>query len=307
MIAGGVDLVEAIGLLFGPPRAFLALCPLAGIPAQQVNQSQHRIHRRADFMTHIGQKSALGLAGRLGLLLGRRQIGRSLGHFPLQRFIGVPQRLFGQFALRDTGDRRNHADYLAPTVMQGRRPVRQPAGFAIQTLVRHFDRIRRQTGKGAFQRGQRRTASQKREQHLHLMTQDLSRRFGGQANHVAVPDLDPKVGAIDDNALPCTGNHLLTELVRLAQGLFQGPPLGNVLKSTTQRNDGTFPVTVLPWFAHRMSMRLHPAPLPPGSADLKFERIGPPRAQGFFDGLMNLLARFPCIKFDRRGHGRHKA
>ena len=36
----------------------------------QFRETQDRIHRRADLMTHIGQEGALGLVGRNGLLFG---------------------------------------------------------------------------------------------------------------------------------------------------------------------------------------------------------------------------------------------
>jgi hypothetical protein len=46
---------------------------------QQFAHADHRVQRRADFVAHIGQETALGLVGRFGRFLGRLQcFGRQL-------------------------------------------------------------------------------------------------------------------------------------------------------------------------------------------------------------------------------------
>ena len=44
----------------------------------QLQHAQHRIHRRTDFVAHVGQEGALGGAGSVGLLLGMAQAGFEL-------------------------------------------------------------------------------------------------------------------------------------------------------------------------------------------------------------------------------------
>ena len=41
---------------------------------QQLGEAQDGVHRGADLVAHIGQEIALGLVGRLGLLLGAQQL-----------------------------------------------------------------------------------------------------------------------------------------------------------------------------------------------------------------------------------------
>ena len=54
VVAGGVDLLQALQLLRG------------GVGVEQVGEAQDGVHGRADFVAHVGQELALGLAGRFG-------------------------------------------------------------------------------------------------------------------------------------------------------------------------------------------------------------------------------------------------
>lgn len=55
---GAVDDVEALRLL----RRY-------AFPAQDIRHADNAVHRRADFVTHIGQEGALGDVGCFGLTL----------------------------------------------------------------------------------------------------------------------------------------------------------------------------------------------------------------------------------------------
>jgi len=57
--------------------------------AQQVGVADDGIHRRADFVAHVGHEGALGPARLFGFLLGRHQFRSALGNAALkQRTLG---------------------------------------------------------------------------------------------------------------------------------------------------------------------------------------------------------------------------
>ena len=67
VFSGVFDLVQAFGL--------------AGVGAGAAHQMRHAedgVHRRADFMGHVGEECALGLIGGFGLVLGDGQLARAL-------------------------------------------------------------------------------------------------------------------------------------------------------------------------------------------------------------------------------------
>ncbi|EGY02363.1 hypothetical protein AZA_21720 [Nitrospirillum viridazoti Y2] len=67
--AGRGDLGDEVPLLRGQPGV-----------RQQLGQAQDGVHRRADFMTHIGQEIGFRPAGRFGGGLGRDQGGLAVAH-----------------------------------------------------------------------------------------------------------------------------------------------------------------------------------------------------------------------------------
>ena len=68
------------------------------VSAHQVRKTQHRVHRRADLVAHVGQEGALGLVGRVSRLLGLLQ--RDLGSAALH---DTPQVGAGQLQLAHVG------------------------------------------------------------------------------------------------------------------------------------------------------------------------------------------------------------
>jgi len=82
-----VDLFEPIGL-----RRRRVVAP------QQVHQADHRVHRRADLVAHVGEERALGLRGRLGTVARRRELC-------VQRF----QTLLGELEVAHVGDQHEEA------------------------------------------------------------------------------------------------------------------------------------------------------------------------------------------------------
>ena len=84
MLAGVLDLGQVIALLNGEVGA-----------QRQVGHADNRIHRRADFMAHVGQEIRFRLGGGFGSLLGLLQgeagglqVGRLLDG-RLQQFLGM--------------------------------------------------------------------------------------------------------------------------------------------------------------------------------------------------------------------------
>jgi hypothetical protein len=55
----------------------LVLLGVAGVALGEVGEADDGIHRRADFMAHVGQEGALGAVGRFGLVLGAAQFPRA--------------------------------------------------------------------------------------------------------------------------------------------------------------------------------------------------------------------------------------
>ena len=90
VLRGIADLVQ--------PRQRLGIADLA---AQQVVEADDGIHRRADFMAHIGQKSALGQAGLLGGELGGRQLGSAFADPRFEPGVEFADRLLGLSRLGD--------------------------------------------------------------------------------------------------------------------------------------------------------------------------------------------------------------
>jgi len=68
MLARSVDLAKPLGLR------------RADFPAQQVSKAENGVHRRTDFVRHVGEKRALGLAGRFGHTPGIDQLSRAQQH-----------------------------------------------------------------------------------------------------------------------------------------------------------------------------------------------------------------------------------
>ena len=107
----------------------------------QVRHAGDGVERRADLMTHIGQKSALGEVRRLRRLLGRGQFGRPCLHFGGQFGMVVAQDTLGFAPCRNVerktedallatefGQSGGNADLtpLAGLVQPGGFPVEQP-------------------------------------------------------------------------------------------------------------------------------------------------------------------------------------
>ena len=64
MFAGGIDPVEAFGLFRGNAAA-----------AHEVGHADDGVHRRTDFVAHVGEEGTLGNVRGLGGGLGLRQFG----------------------------------------------------------------------------------------------------------------------------------------------------------------------------------------------------------------------------------------
>ena len=96
-------------LLDGGHGPALALGEFGVVP-EDLGVSQDGVHRRADFVAHVGQEDALGAVGSLGLFLG-----------PAQLFFGLP-------ALGDLG-------------LQGVVGLRQLEGALLHPFFQHFLRF----------------------------------------------------------------------------------------------------------------------------------------------------------------------
>ncbi len=72
-----------------------------------MGEAENGVHRRADFVAHIGQESALGLAGRFGLLSCRDELECALLH-QFFEVVAMPGELFTHaFFLGDVLFNRN--------------------------------------------------------------------------------------------------------------------------------------------------------------------------------------------------------
>jgi hypothetical protein len=93
-------------------------------------QTEHAVHRRADFVAHVGQEFALGLARPLSGGLGRAQF-----------LLAVAQRLLGQRTLCGVEEHRVDADHFAGVVdvghMAARVPHRVAGAVGALALQRH--------------------------------------------------------------------------------------------------------------------------------------------------------------------------
>src|SRR6185369_1211276 len=83
VLPGGVDLVQLLRLLWADPG-----------PAHQVGHAENAVHRRPDFVAHVGDEGALGDVGGFRGILGLLQFGRA---FLNQRFQVMP--VAGEFGL----------------------------------------------------------------------------------------------------------------------------------------------------------------------------------------------------------------
>ena len=108
MPAGAVDPVEALHLRRGHAGG-----------AQQVAEADDGVHRRPDFVAHVGEKGALGAAGALRLYrrrdqrtVGRFKCGGAFEHAILEIGGELPNMRFAAFAF---GDVAHDADRRAAT------------------------------------------------------------------------------------------------------------------------------------------------------------------------------------------------
>ncbi len=94
---GGVDLFQALGLFEG-----------GGFPLHDVRHAEDGVHRRADFVAHVGEEGALGPVGGFGGGACVGQLAGALGHQFLEVFAILGQLDFMLHALRDVLDRAAH-------------------------------------------------------------------------------------------------------------------------------------------------------------------------------------------------------
>ena len=124
-LAGGEDMAHPLPWLGGQVLQF-----------QQLRQSQHGIHRGADFMAHVGQELALGGIGPFGVVLG------------------LEQGLFALFAGGDVGYGAHHAPGAAVGApFHHLAPVEDPDTGAIRPEHAMFGHVRGATGQGVFEAG----------------------------------------------------------------------------------------------------------------------------------------------------------
>ncbi|OEZ96019.1 hypothetical protein DUGA2_64000 [Duganella sp. HH101] len=130
-LRGQLDLVQVAALARGQRRLF-----------QQPRQADDGVHRRADFVAHIGQEFALGAVGRLGAVARQHQF--------IVQFLQVQ---FGFLQFGDVGHQHEEAAHLAALVDVGdvvdpgvadvaRRPA-QPVGKALRLAVQRAPHVRR--------------------------------------------------------------------------------------------------------------------------------------------------------------------
>ena len=108
VLAGLVDLVQPLQLLG------------RGAGVQQMGQAQHRVHRRADLVAHVGKELALGAVGGFGGFLRNREFGRSTIHELFQVMAILFKLGLGLLALGDVADDCRGADDLPVAIADGR-------------------------------------------------------------------------------------------------------------------------------------------------------------------------------------------
>ena len=93
------DLEQMLGGNFQFAQAFVLLRRQAGT-SDEVRHTADGVQRRADFMTHVGEKCALGTVGGFCRIARQREFGSAFQHPLLQTAVRFPQQLF---ALEDGG------------------------------------------------------------------------------------------------------------------------------------------------------------------------------------------------------------
>ena len=96
-----VDHIEqSLGRGFGNLQVLQAAL-VVDPPHGQRQHAEDAVHRRAQLVADVGQKSRLGVAGGFGGLLGERQVARALLDQAFQVLLVVGQFFLGQLALAD--------------------------------------------------------------------------------------------------------------------------------------------------------------------------------------------------------------
>ena len=173
----------------------------------QFRHADDGVHRRADFVAHVGQEKALGAAGRFGGLLGLRQLpvgpvqlGRALADADFQLFLRLEQHLFGPLALGHVvdqpGEHASAADgNLADGEVHGeRRAVLAPADH----LAADADDLALAGPQVIGQVGVVPLVIRRGHEHLHVGADHLGRRVAEQAHRGRVDRFDDPV-VVDRN------------------------------------------------------------------------------------------------------------
>ena len=107
------DAQQVVGSNFGLVELILPL-GIVHAPPGEVDHAQNAVHRRPEFVAHVGQESTLGPAGCLSGILGCGQFGGTGGDerfqlFTLEFFLLAQQGLVG-LALGNIAHHRHHLD-----------------------------------------------------------------------------------------------------------------------------------------------------------------------------------------------------
>ncbi len=190
---------------------------------QQLRHADDGIHRRADFVGHVGQKAALGAAGGFGS-----------GHRPLLRGLHL-------FALRDVA---GHAeDGRLPLVLDWRRSKVDPEGTAV--FIDELDFVPRRDGFASLP-GEAPLLDQLAEVRMNVLQKTHPHEFVARvAQHDGARGIDVGVSRplIDGDGRRQGLGHRAEALLAGAERLFGLLPPGDVVEEYDASEDlpvGTF-------------------------------------------------------------------
>ena len=202
---------------------------IADITAQQMGQADDGIHRRADFMAHVGEEGTLRPARRLGCLLGFGQFGGTrlderLEMVAVMFELGLDPLARGDVG-RDAAQRVDRAVRLAQRHLDRQVGAGDVAvGRRIDFLLDHPLAVFNDAPVVALDIGARRGIEEARI----VVPDDLGQRLAEQFAYRAIGVLVAVVGTLDvDVGLDAVENDAEAVLV-LAQGVFRLLALGDV-------------------------------------------------------------------------------
>ena len=126
VLAGKADLFQVI-----------ALARLQVRFQGEIGHADHAIHRRADFMAHIGQELPLRQARFFGHLLGLVELLGALRHALFQMFIEFAQSALAALVIRDVRQAGHYHAHLAVFIADGLGIYGEPRQAAVGLLYAH--------------------------------------------------------------------------------------------------------------------------------------------------------------------------